>query len=167
MNPYQFTSEIYRLLGELDGDLVRELRAMPLSSDVGSIVSAFCAAARVGSSKQELLNLPLSISPDPVQEFRGVVPDDGPHITGFLQSIIAGRKGGVTNAQLVEMLDRAGVQVGYRTKEGRHELLRRVERQLSELPLSKRDRVLSAFQRLAQTGETEGWMKVIRNRGEP
>lgn len=169
MNAYQFVSEVYRLLGELSADSLRSLDGMSLAPDVQPIVNAFMAAKRRSPQADKVSQPLLPVEADPTTPAispslsRPSVERADIGLSTSLESLLSRSQAGLTNSQFVALLRRAGLEVPHRPKESRADLIRKVNRAVQESPLDRRERIVRNLEKYAQTGETEGWMKVIRS----
>lgn len=168
MTPYQFLSEIYKLLGELDSATLTALRNMSIATDVRPIIEAFASAKQqrpvvntiptiepaVGERKQEDPKLPSA----PDQE-------DHSDVQPAIDELIQRAHRSLSNMEFKDLLGRSGLQIRLREKESRRSFVRRVHTEVSKLSAERRDKIFRTLLKYAQAGETEGWMQVIRSSG--
>jgi hypothetical protein len=173
MNPYQFLSEIYRLLGELNDESLRSLDEISISRDVAPIVRAFVRAKQRPPQMAKGSHVPTKGAPVSIKENASLgiepsIPSPGgsrseSESAKLLKPLLVQSPAGRTNKQIVDLLRRSGLEAEYRPKESRAALMRKITRAIQTLPLEKRQRIEQNLTKYALTGETEGWMKVIRS----
>ena len=154
MNAYTLISELYRLLGELDEQTLRQAESMTLAPELKEIIGALAHAKGRGFPSP-----PISVAVSPPPDV--AIVDDV--VTVSIQSplfFLRDRKE-IPNRKLLELFHRSGLKVRMRPKEGRESFIRKAEKRLSELNSQDRNRVIESVRRLLGTDELAGWMNVI------
>jgi hypothetical protein len=168
MNQHQYVSEIYRLIGDLDEELIKSLSGMDLPPQVRAVVNALVSAQRMSHAHKKSPTVPSSLdeakSGYPVESLDqqpNILREEGADISfePLLQRIHLS----ITNDQFVALLKRAGLEIRPHAKEARSSIASKAVRALEALPAEKRERVIRfLLKQQPSVNETQGWMDVIR-----
>lgn len=156
MNSYFFISEIYRLLGEVNEDLIEQTLRMPIPTNIRSLIAALANA-----KKEEKDNLQADEQRPNLKIQKTAHSSSSPtnKPISFRQLLTKTKK--MTNTELFLFFKKAGLTDSCRTKDSRPILEQKIEKAFKNL--SSADKI-SVFNLLSPPlSETEGWINAIRN----